>query len=77
MVNDPAQLIRYNFHLKSVCKGIKAGADGTDMGIYGGMYPWKDGDLPINPHIVSKNIGTTLDASGNLKVNVTVEAQQK
>jgi len=77
LVNNPPQLIRYNFHLKTGCKGIGKGSDGNDIGIYGGLYPWKDGDLPINPHIQSKSIGTTLDASGNLKVNVTVEAQQK
>ena len=77
MVNNKSQLIRYNFHLKTGCKGIGAGSDGNDIGIYGGLYPWKDGDLPVNPHILSKSIGTTLDASGKLKVNVTVEAQQK
>lgn len=31
-----------NYHLKATSKGVKAGLDGTDVGIYGGLYPWQD-----------------------------------
>ncbi|NVN97081.1 hypothetical protein HXX01_02500 [Candidatus Nomurabacteria bacterium] len=67
----------YNYHLQSTCPGRNAGTDGTDMGIYGGMFPWKDGSLPPNPHIQTKIIGQTTDDAGNLNVNIKVAAQDR
>jgi hypothetical protein len=51
------------------------GTNGTAIGIYGGGFPWKEGSIPFNPHIQSKQIGPTTDPSGNLNVNIQVEAQ--
>ncbi|MEO1259743.1 MAG: hypothetical protein AAFZ15_13205 [Bacteroidota bacterium] len=51
------------------------GTDGTPIGIYGGLFPWKDGSLPFTPHVRSKNIATTTDTNGNLHINITVKAQ--
>jgi len=64
-----------NFNLPAGSKYKNAGTDGTDIGIYGGAYPWKPGSLPPNPHFQSINIAPTTDASGNLKVQITVAAQ--
>jgi hypothetical protein len=33
------ELDAYSWHLKSTSPGHNAGADGTDVGIYGGLYP--------------------------------------
>ena len=65
-----------NYRLKSTSLGHNAGTDGTDIGIYGGVFPWKDGSMPSNPHIISKTIPGTTDASGNLNVNIKVEAEK-
>lgn len=65
----------HDYHLKLTSPGKNAGADGTDVGIYGGLYPWKEGSIPTNPHIQSKIISSNTDASGNLPVNIKVAAQ--
>jgi len=75
---DPQDFVftmKNDYRLKADSPGKNAGKDGTDIGIYGGRYPWKDGGLPTNPHIEAQNIGGTTDNSGNLKVNIKVEAQ--
>ena len=54
---------------------INAGSDGTDMGIYGGAFPWKDGGLPQNPHIFFKSIPSVSDNDGMLDVEIKVNAQ--
>ncbi|WP_295801350.1 hypothetical protein [Mucilaginibacter sp.] len=52
-----------------------AGTDGTDIGIYGGAFPWKAGSIPFNPHFQTLKIAPQTDSSGNLKVQITVAAQ--
>ena len=64
-----------NYHLKPTCLGKNAGTDGTDVGIYGGLFPWKEGSIPSNPHIQFKNISGSTNSSGALPVNIRVEAQ--
>jgi hypothetical protein len=51
------------------------GQDGTPVGIYGGVFPWKDGSLPFTPHISSKAINATTNPDGSLHINITVKAQ--
>ena len=72
-------LINYSYsddyHLISTCSGKNAATDSTDIGIYGGQFSWKDGAIPINPHIQQNIVSATTDANGNLKVNIKVEAQ--
>ncbi len=65
-----------NFHLPDSSPFKNAGTDGTDIGIYGGASPWKDGGIPFNPRILFKNIATTTDQNGNLQINIKVEAQK-
>lgn len=65
----------YNYQLKSTSPGKNAGDDGTDIGIYGGAYPWKEGAVPSNPHISKKVVGGQTDNNGNLNINVTVRGQ--
>jgi len=66
-----------NYHLQPTCLGVNAGRDGTDIGIYGGAYPWKDGNIPFNPHYQSITVAPTTDSTGNLNVNIKVEAQNR
>ncbi|MDD4640677.1 MAG: hypothetical protein PHF92_04870 [Bacteroidales bacterium] len=65
----------FDFHLAegSVASGF--GLEGTDCGIYGGAEPYKEGAIPINPHIQSIYIPGTTDGQGKLNISVTVEAQ--
>ena len=65
----------HDYHLKPDCIGVNAGSDGTDIGIYGSNAPFKDGAVPINPHIQFKSIGTSTNADGDLPINIKVAAQ--
>jgi hypothetical protein len=64
-----------NYNLKPNSSFRNSGTDGTDIGIYGGSFPWKDGALPATPHIQWKNIKNKTDANGNLPVQIKVKAQ--
>ncbi len=63
----------HNYHLQSPSSYI--GDDDTEVGIYGGAFPYKDGGVPSNPHISSKTIGAKTNSSGLLNVNIRVNAQ--
>jgi hypothetical protein len=65
----------HDYHLQSTSLGHNAGTDGTDVGVYGGVFPWKDGSLPSNPHVVFKSIQGNTDQNGNLQINIKVKAQ--
>jgi hypothetical protein len=64
-----------DYHLKPTCRGKNAGHDGTDVGIYGGSFPWKEGSVPFNPHFQKVKISSQTDINGNLNVNIKVAAQ--
>lgn len=64
-----------DFHLPTNSPYKNAGTDGTDIGIYGGPFPWKEGSVPFNPHIQHKIISGGTDQNGNLNVNIKVAAQ--
>ena len=64
-----------NYNLNPSSPGKNGGTDGTDIGIYGGSFSWKDGMVPSNPHIQTKNISGVTDTNGNLHINIKVAAQ--
>jgi hypothetical protein len=51
------------------------GNDGTPVGIYGGLYPFKDGMLPRNPHIRMKAVDAQTQPNGDLNIQFEVGAQ--
>jgi len=65
----------HDYHLQSTCPGKNAGKDGTDIGIFGGVFPWKEGSVPSNPHFQTIKIAPKTDTNGNLNVNIKVAAQ--
>lgn len=65
----------YDYHLASGSEAAGFGLEDTDAGIYGGMEPYKEDALPINPHIVMKNIPGKTDGQGKLNITVQVQAQ--
>lgn len=65
-----------DYHLLGDASTTYVGDDGTEVGIYGGILPFKEGAVPINPHISQKSIQTTTDSNGLLNISFTVEAQQ-
>ncbi|MBP6412812.1 MAG: hypothetical protein KA450_05145 [Bacteroidia bacterium] len=74
-VNQTGATYNYsnNYHLQNASSFL--GEDGTQVGVYGGASPWKEGSVPFNPHIQFKNIANTTDSNGNLNINIQVGAQ--
>ena len=65
-----------DYHL-TVAAQANLGDDGTECGIYGGFYPWKEESIPSTPHIISKNISNTSDANGMIHIDINVQAQDR
>lgn len=65
-----------DFHLLSDASTTYQGDDGIQVGLYGGLLPFKDGAVPSNPHIIQKSISTSTATNGYLNISVKVSAQQ-
>ena len=65
-----------DFHLQSATATL-LGDDGTERGLYGGVAPFKEESIPVNPHISSAIISNQSNASGLINVNIEVEAQTR
>lgn len=64
----------HDYHLNT--PGSYPGNDGTEVGIYGGLYPYKTAAVPTNPHIMTRSIPAYADEDGMLNINISVSAQQ-
>ena len=67
----------FDYHLLPYSPGKNAATNGTDISIYGGATPFKDGSLPYNPQIRFRQIGNSTNANGTLDVHIKVEAQER
>ena len=67
----------FNYQLKVGSPGTAAGTDGFDIGVYGTVRPFKEGSVPVIPHIKSKSIATETDVDGKISVEIEVEAQDE
>jgi hypothetical protein len=74
-VNQTGNAFNYghNYHLQNPAN--YQGVDATQCGIYGGLFGYKEGAVPANPHIISKTISATTDGSGKLNATIKVAAQ--
>lgn len=63
----------HNYHLQS--PNTYLGVDATEVGIYGGSFPYKEGAVPSNPHFQLNNIAPTTNGNGDLNIQIRVEAQ--
>ncbi len=71
--NNKGVTIASDYHVKAAwAKGTAS--DGTDIGIYGGSGFSEETSLAPIPRIVSKSVEEQSDASGKLKVTVTVKS---
>ena len=65
------------FELKSGSPALKYASDGSDCGIYGGLYPYVDYGRPIYvPYFTNINVPAKA-TNGTLPISVTVEVQNK
>jgi hypothetical protein len=77
-VSETNQIFEYadNFHLTATALGF-LGDDGSQVGIYGGIFPYKEGAVPITPHISVKNIANTSNNQGKIEVEIEVHSQNR
>ena len=76
-VNQTGFSIDYNhdYHLQDTT--LYLGNDGTQVGLYGGIAPFKELGRPFNPQVIEKNIGPEALPNGTLPVNIKVQAQDR
>jgi hypothetical protein len=65
----------HNYHLSS--PAIYVGEDGSEVGIYGNFLGYKEGAVPVNPHIQTKVIAPQTNQNGELQILIHVESQNK
>lgn len=70
--NSPFNFLN-NFHLQN--PAAYPANNASEVGIFGGYYPFKDSGLPLNPHISTKNIATQTNVNGDLNIQIEVNAQ--
>ncbi len=63
------------YRLKDDSPARNAGEDGTDCGVWGGRWPWKETAVPMIPHIREMEIAPVTNAGGKLQIRFQVEAQ--
>jgi len=66
-----------DLHLKATSPGVASGSDGTDRGLYGTSFPFKESRLPGTPYFSVKTISSETNAAGKLPVSIVVEAQDR
>lgn len=74
-INQSGFSFNYAHNYKLQNPGTYLGTDGSQVGIFGGTFPYKEGAVPLNPHIQTKNIAPTTDTNGNLQIQIKVSAQ--
>ncbi|MFP4365588.1 MAG: NosD domain-containing protein [Bacteroidales bacterium] len=76
-VNQEGQAFSYDHDYHLVSPESYIGTDGTtQISIYGGAFPYKEGAVPSTPHITSSSVSPGSDAEGNIQVDITIEAQE-
>lgn len=77
-VNQTGNAFNYahDYNLKNPAIYLGADDPATQVGIYGGPFPFKIASVPITPHISKQNISSSTDNSGQLQINITVNAQK-
>lgn len=76
-VNQTGNTFDYSHDYHLVNPTAYLGLDGSQVGIYGGLFPFKESALPVNPNIVSKIIAPQTNANGELNIQILVKAQNK
>lgn len=65
----------HNYHPLASFTAQIIGSDALELGIYGSSNPYKEGAVPMNPHIQTKTISTSTSPNGLLNVDIKVNAQ--
>ncbi len=75
LINQSGFTYDYTQNYNLVDPSAYSGTDMTQVGVYGGMYPFKSGGIPINPHFQFKLIAPQTNSNGELQIEIQVESQ--
>ncbi|MBK7762089.1 MAG: hypothetical protein IPI46_01795 [Bacteroidetes bacterium] len=64
-----------NMQLQPASAAMTAGENGTQVGVFGGLFPFKLGGVPSNPHVYQKSISPSTNSNGQLPVQIKVRAE--
>ncbi|MDR2009996.1 MAG: hypothetical protein LBQ22_05900 [Bacteroidales bacterium] len=76
-VNQSGQVFDYSHDYHLLSPTIYTGTDGTQVGVYGGLFPYKASAVPSNPHISTKLIAPQTNNNGELQIQINVSAQDE
>lgn len=74
-INQSGHSFSYSHDYNLVDPSSFLGNNGTQVGVYGGAFPWKAGFIPRNPHFQFKSIPAQTDNNGQLQIEITIESQ--
>ena len=77
-VNQTGNVFSYDhdYHLQDPATYLGDDEPATQVGVYGGSFPFKPASVPITPHVSTQNISTSTDNNGMLNINIKVNAQK-
>jgi len=79
--NEITEALTFDFKFEFIYKddspAKNAGDDGTDIGVWGGKYPWKKDAVPMLPYVKEAKVAPATNAQGKLNIKFNVEAQTK
>jgi len=76
-VSHTGHTFSYDSNFNLVTPDLFPGTVGGQVGIFGGLFPFKPGGIPQNPHISLRNIAPQTAPDGRLNIEVTVSAQDR
>ncbi|MDL2262021.1 glycoside hydrolase family 55 protein [Bacteroidales bacterium OttesenSCG-928-I21] len=76
-INQSGQAFDYSHDYHLLSPATYPGTDGTQVGVYGGLFPYKAAAVPVNPHISTKLIAPQTNNEGELQIEINVNAQNE
>jgi len=65
-----------DYNLKTPAAYTGTGTTGQ-IGLFGGLNPFKPNALPVVPHVIEHTIATSVNEQGEIEVSISVEAQDR
>jgi hypothetical protein len=75
-INQNGGDFSYEDDYRLAAPGSYAGTDNSQVGIYGGIFPYREAAVPLTPHISNVQISPRSDTEGNIRIDITVRAQE-
>jgi hypothetical protein len=72
---NPFIVSDYQLKPNSIYKTL--GTNGTEIGIFGGAFPMKAGQVPFNPHFREAVINASTNSNGSLNIKLKVASQER